>query len=126
MKCIKQDDKIQRVTDETAARCVKSGKWVYVPKSEWKALGNKRVSIVPEAPMVVKKPKVKKNRKTEEVPVIEETPVVAPTPALLISTAEKILKAKKAKKVNTEAPKASRKNVSVNDFGALDIPNLKN
>ena len=37
MKCIKNTDgEIRRVRDDQAADQVKSGNWMYVPKSEWK------------------------------------------------------------------------------------------
>ncbi len=37
MKCIKNTDgEIRRVRDDHAATQVKSGDWMYIPKSEWK------------------------------------------------------------------------------------------
>ena len=68
MKCIKQvdGDKVVRIKDFEAARNVATGRWKYVPKSEFKAPKKieKLVDVV-EAPVVEAKPK--KKVKTDKV-----------------------------------------------------------
>jgi hypothetical protein len=49
MKCITNDDPKKgkltvRVRDEVAARLVRTGKWRYAPKKDWKAGGRQTAS----------------------------------------------------------------------------------
>ena len=109
MKCIKQGNNIQRVDDATATINVRSGKWVYISKSEWKTATRK---FKKELPVKVEAPV-----ETVEAPVAE----------VQIPTSEKIKKAKKAKKARVDAPKtdAPKAETTLNDFGAIQIPDLK-
>jgi len=36
MKCVKDHDKVLRVSDDEAFDLVRGGNWKYVPKKEWK------------------------------------------------------------------------------------------